>query len=150
MNSCSCPARDQPLSSRKPRCEGVAPCAKLSAVETLRLKRIQLPTHVDELLHAFVRSAGIVPEDAYMVRDRNSLTEGIRDRILKAERNGRSWECWSDSIHTWLFTAEMSLDQSRERGTPVLQVSQFDEEGQLQETGSYVSDQRARWGRCSD
>jgi hypothetical protein len=33
---------------------------------------------------------------------------------------------------------------------PVLQISHFDEEGQLQETGSYVSDQRARWGRCGE
>jgi hypothetical protein len=119
-------------------------------VETLRLKRIQEPTHVDELLHSFVQSAGIVPEDTYVVRDRSGLPEGMRDRILKAERNGHSWECWSDGSRTWLFTAEMLLDQSRERGMPVLQVGQFDEEGQLQETGCYVSGKRARWGRCSD
>jgi hypothetical protein len=119
-------------------------------VETLRLKRLQEPTHVDELLHSFVQSRGLVPEDTYVVRDRSGLPEGMRDRILKAERNGQSWECWSDGNHTWLFTAEMSLAESRERGLAVLRVSQFDAEGQLQETGCYVSDQHARWGRCSD
>jgi hypothetical protein len=119
-------------------------------VETLRLKLIQQPSQVDRLLYAFVLSSGALPEEACQVRDRADLTDVLRDKILKAERNGWSWGCWTTGNETWLFTGEMSLALSRERGLPVLRVNRYDKTGLLVEAGRYASDPRGRWQRCGE
>ena len=55
--------------------------------------------------------------------------------------------CWADSYHGWLFTCEMSLPLSRERGAPVLQVDLYDEAGELKDTGIWVTDPEGKWTR---
>ena len=57
----------------------------------------------------------------------------IRDRVLKADREGDSWECWAEPDLVSLFVAEMSLTLSRERGSPVLRVYRYQSDGQMQE-----------------
>ncbi len=57
------------------------------------------------------------------------------------------------SLVIWRHTETEVLratDTSIERGMPVLRVSQFDQEGRLQEAGCYVFGQLARWVHCSD
>ncbi|MGH8141080.1 MAG: hypothetical protein ACREU2_00965 [Steroidobacteraceae bacterium] len=119
-------------------------------METLRLKLIQQPSHVDRLLSSLIRVMQLVPQDAYMVRERSELTDVLRDRILKAERNGCSWECWSDGKQACLFIAEMSLPLSRERGSPVLLISQYSQDGELKESSHWVTDEQERWRRSGD
>jgi hypothetical protein len=44
----------------------------------------------------------------------------------------------------------MSLPLSRERGSPVLLVNRYSESAELQDAGSWMSDQEGKWRRCAD
>ncbi len=58
------------------------------------------------------------------------------------------WSCWTNGSHTWLFTCEMSMVLSRERGTPVLQASLHNTDGSLKESGARTIDPLGTW-HCS-
>ena len=62
---------------------------------------------------------------------------------------GHVWACWADNFHTWLFTCEMSLPLSHKRSAPVLEVSIYDEAGELKEAGSWVAGRGGNWSRCA-
>jgi hypothetical protein len=120
-------------------------------MQTLRLKFIQQQnSRLDRLLHAFTTSRAGLSDEAYMVRDWAALPVLTREHISRAERTGRSWECWVDGERTWLFIAEMAMEPSRERGNPVLKISRHAEDGQLHDCGQWVSDKEQRWRRLGD
>jgi hypothetical protein len=69
---------------------------------------------------------------------------------MEARKAGKSWRCWTDAgFHIWLFVGEMSLPLSRERGSPVLRVEHFREDG-LRETNNWMIDRQGKWHRCVD
>jgi hypothetical protein len=119
-------------------------------VETVRLRKIQQPSRVQRLLEAFISRCEILPPDSYQIRDAKALPEALRKVRTRASQQGRVWSCWAFSSHAWLFTCDMSLALSRERGVPVLQVSVHDEHGQVTESGSWMIDRQGNWMRCSD
>jgi len=51
---------------------------------------------------------------------------------------GRVWACWAYGAQLGLFTAEMFLPLSRERGTPVLRVNRYNDRGELMEAGDWL------------
>jgi hypothetical protein len=66
-------------------------------------------------------------------------------RILAlATGTGQTWSCWAHKFRTWLFTAEMSLPLSRERGTPVLQVSHWGDDGTHEASGCWMADRKGK------
>lgn len=84
------------------------------------------------LLVALASNSGIVGENAYLVRDQSGMPSMLQRLIGEAVQQGRSWCCWADdSRRAWLFTGEMSLALSRERGSPVLDVKVYRENGTL-------------------
>lgn len=119
-------------------------------METKRLRTIQEPFRLEILLEALISRAQLVREDAYQVRDPEVVPSALRRVAREAAQEGRVWACWAYGGQHWLFTAEMSLDASRERGTPVLRVSRYGEDGELVETGSWIADPQRGWDRCSD
>jgi len=70
--------------------------------------------------------------------------------VERTAEQGRVWACWTDGHEIRLFTCEMSLPLSRERGTPVLVVSRYDEHGELQDAGTWVADPEGKWRRFAD
>ncbi len=102
-------------------------------METVRLRKIQQPSQVERLLEGFVLRA---------------LSPQLQRVVQRATQKGNVWACWADSYNTWLFTREMSLPLSRERGAPVLRVYLYDEAGELKEPGIWVADQEGKWSRC--
>jgi hypothetical protein len=114
------------------------------------LRTIRQPSRVDRLLHAFITSSTGLSEIAYMVRDWAFLPEVLRTRITGSERSGCSWECWVDGEHTWLFIADAPPGSADERGNPVLRICRYGQDGQLQDTGHWVSDPQHRWRRLAD
>lgn len=76
-----------------------------------------------------------------------SVLQGL---IFRATRQGLAWCSWADGSQIWLLTGDMQLDQSRERGTPVLNVQLYDEAGELNDTGSWFVDKRGEWRRAAD
>ncbi len=120
------------------------------SVETLRLSKLQQsPSHIKRLLEALVVRAKLVPEDAYQVRLTSAVPEELRGVAELAAKEGRVWACWGHGFRAWLFTAEMSLDLSRERGAPVIQVNVYDEAG-VKDSGLWMPNGDGSWQRCAD
>jgi hypothetical protein len=69
----------------------------------------------------------------------------LQKAVKEAAQQGRVWACWATAHETSLFTCEMSLPLSRERGTPVLQVNRYDENGELKDAGSWTTDPEGKW-----
>lgn len=118
-------------------------------METMRLRTIQQPSQLDALLESFVRSRGQVPADAHRVLDRSELPGALQRVAIRARKSGHAWAAWGDGPRLWFFTAEMSLDLSRERGQPVLQVTAHAEDGQIVESGPWVRVRDGQWQRAS-
>jgi hypothetical protein len=129
--------------SERNRCAG-----SNGVMETVRLRRIQEPSHVERLLEAYVSRGDLLPKDAFQIRAMRALSPQLQRVVTRATQKGHVWACWADSYHTWLFTCEMSLPLSRERGAPVLLIDQYDEAGELKDSGTWVSDQDGKWRRC--
>jgi len=119
-------------------------------METLRLRRMQEPSRVQRLLEAFVARSHILPEGAYPVRDPRELPASLKNVIARALAQGHVWVCWARTSQIWLFTCEMSLALSRERGAPVVLVRCYDEDGALQDSGTWRFDPLGNWSRCAD
>ncbi len=92
-------------------------------METMRLRRIQHPAEVERLLESYIHRANILPKDADQIRIAGSVPRELRGLVMQAVKLGKTWSCWTRGSETWLFTAEMSLELSRERGAPVLQIN---------------------------
>jgi hypothetical protein len=119
-------------------------------METLRLQTIQKPAHVEGLLQSLVKSLGILPDGSDKVADRSELPSALQKVVIKATKDGQSWRAWMHGgVHIWLFVAEMSLPLSRERGSPLIQVKSYREDG-LRESANWLVDRQGKWHRCID
>jgi hypothetical protein len=119
-------------------------------METLRLRRIQEPSRVERLLDAYISRTAILPNGSYQVRQPRELPDSLRSTIAHANAQGESWSCWVQGSRVWLFVCEMSLALSRERGTPVLLVRQYNEDGEVTDSGTWRFDAAGVWTRCAD
>lgn len=119
-------------------------------METLRLRGIQQPSRLERLLETYIQRRKLVPPAAYQIRDAASLPRELRRILGCATEQGQVWSCWAHGTRLWLFVCDMSLPSSRERGTPVLQVSLYAEDASLQDSGSWTTDPRGNWNRCAD
>jgi hypothetical protein len=119
-------------------------------METRRLRTIQQPSNVERLLETLVSRANFLPKDSYQIRDPSALSSQLQAVLTRALQEGRVWGCWANSYETWLFTCEMSLPLSRERGAPVLLVNRYSESGELTDAGSWMTNPDGKWRRCED
>jgi hypothetical protein len=119
-------------------------------METLRLRKIQQPSEVERLLESYISRANILPASAYPIRDTRAIPNELRGWVAKALKQGNAWSCWASNSRTWLFTAEMSIALSRERGTPVLQVNRYLDDGVLEESANLMLDKTGKWSRCAE
>jgi hypothetical protein len=121
-----------------------------SAMETKRLRMIQQPLHLERLLDAYITRSDVIPKDSYQIRDPDAVMARLRRILLQAVEDGRVWACWACDMQQWLFTADMSLPLSRERGTPVLSINRYGEDGELEETGTWLVGPDGLWQRCAE
>jgi hypothetical protein len=119
-------------------------------MDTKRLRTIQQPAHLERLLEAYITRSNVIPPDSYQIRDPDAVIPQLRSIALQAAAEGRVWACWAYGAQLWLFTAEMSLPLSRERGTPVLCVNRYDDHGELMEAGDWLLDADGFWRRCAE
>ena len=120
-------------------------------METVRLRAIQeQPSRVERLLVAFALRSGIVSPHAHMVRDQLLMPAALQGVIFRAMREDRAWCAWRDNSRMRLLTCEMLLDSSRERGSPVLNVHLYGEDGRLEDSASWAVDNEGKWCRRSD
>src|SRR5438132_10269529 len=86
-----------------------------------------------------------LPKFSYQLRDPKALSGPLQAILAGTLQDGHAWTRWASSFHTWLFTCEMALPLSRERGAPVLRVSRYKETGELTEVGAWTPDRDGRW-----
>ncbi len=117
-------------------------------METVRLRAIQeQPSRVERLLVAFALRSGLVSPDAHMVRDQRLMPAVLQGVIFRAMRKDYAWCAWKDNSRIRLLTCEMLLDRSRERGSPVLNVHLYGEDGELEDSASWAIDNEGKWCR---
>jgi hypothetical protein len=119
-------------------------------METERLRKIQQPAHLERLLDAYITRSNVVPKDSYQIRDSDAVVAPLRRIVPRAVEEGRVWACWAYGAQQWLFTADMSLPLSRERGTPVLSINRYGEDGELKDAGAWLVGPDGFWQRCAE
>jgi hypothetical protein len=118
-------------------------------METLRLRSIQNPSHVGRMLQALIERCALIPGGCQEVLDLATLPAQLEALVMRALDEGRVWTCWSDAHETHLFTCEMSLPLSRERGTPVLLVNRYNDKAELKDAGTWLADPQGKWRKLT-
>lgn len=118
----------------------------MGGMRTLTLRGMQQPSYLDTLLDALVAQIGVLPENAHPIRDPGNLPAALRRIASMATHVGQSWACWANERDHWLFVAELPLT----RGTPVLQLDQYNEHGELRASSKWHCDDNDQWLRSTD
>jgi hypothetical protein len=118
-------------------------------LETQRLKTIQIPDRTLGLLESFATSVLNVPVGARRLNSIDELPRNLRRHVGIGPDKQYVWFAWSDGERTSLLTGALSLEHSRERGRPVLEVRTYDPDGLLDEAAIWVRIGFDQWVRCS-
>jgi len=118
-------------------------------METIRLRQLQEPPQVERLLNVLASGSKVLPPGAYQIHGHSAVPRELRKLALRATQKGQAWSCWAHTFQTWLFTGEMSLPLSRERGAPVLLVNLYNDGG-LQDSAPWMPDRNGKWCRCEE
>ena len=118
--------------------------------ETLSLRTIQKPNLCEQSVDACVRSRKMVPHDAIRLTSVSELTTPLRQlACTDALAESAVWRAWSDASAIWFVTGTISLELSRERGRPVLQMRVYDREGVLEEEFTCMHTTANVWQRIN-
>jgi hypothetical protein len=117
-------------------------------METAKLRALQRPSETDSLLDSFVWNRPANPKGLRKVVNLTELSAALQKIARNAKQQNRAWGAWTDERNDWLYTAEMSLAMSRERGHPVLEVASFNEDGHLEESEVWMRTGDGRWQQC--
>ena len=112
-------------------------------MRTLTLRNMQQPSYLDTVLYSLVMEMGVLPRDAYPVRQSEKLPRRLREIAETNTHLGNSWGCWTDDRCHWLFIANLPLT----RGRPVLHLNRYDAGGDLRETSYWCCDDNDQWQR---
>jgi hypothetical protein len=85
---------------------------------------------------------------------RTALSELSVPLLALAQRNSRADSAtaclaWSEGAAMWFVAGTTSLEMSRERGRPVLQLLIYGEDGALNEALNCVQTAANTWERCA-
>jgi hypothetical protein len=112
-------------------------------METMKLRAIQLPGNAGELLDSFIRAEGHLADDSRELKRERELTPTLEKLAQRSLDDGGVWRAW-------LWASEVSLALSRERGMPVMEVRRYDENGNVEESGTWVRVRLDQWQRCNE
>ena len=119
-------------------------------MQTVRLRAIQKPNECEELVEACVRAREIVPQGAVRLTALSDLSVPLRRLARKGALPESSvWLAWGDADVMWFVAGASSLELSRERGRPVLQLRVYNEAGRLQEALTCVQTRANAWEQCA-
>ena len=118
------------------------------ATETDRLRTIQKPNLCQQLVEACVRGRKMIPHEAFRLTALSELTKPLQ-RLARTNALAECavWLAWSDAGTIWFVTGMTSLELSRERGRPVLQMRVYNREGTLQEALACLHTSADVWER---
>ena len=117
-------------------------------MKTQVLKAIQIPNRTLELLASFATDVLRVPDSAPRVTRLDDLPLHLRRHIGNGPGKQYVWFAWYTGERVSLVTGALSLELSRERGRPVLEVRSYDADGLLDEAATWVRTDATSWARC--
>jgi hypothetical protein len=118
-------------------------------METKQLRAIQNPQRTALMLESWALSQSFLPAQAYRVRTLKELSLPLRDIARRCNGGESVWSAWTDGLRIWFVAAVPSLELSRERGKPVLQVKVLDEGGMMIRAEHCVYTMSHGWQQCS-
>lgn len=118
-------------------------------MHTMRLFAYQRPSRIAALLGSLLQAPGRLPGRARQITDRSDLPSALQKVVLKSQHTEQVWSAWTDEGRIWLFMAEMSLELSRERGCPVLQVGSYEMDGKLKVWQLWACLNDGTWQQCA-
>lgn len=118
-------------------------------MQTMRLFAYQTPSRVEALLESLLQAREHFPRKARKVTDRSELPSALQKIVIKLKNSDRVWSAWANEDRIWLFTAEMSLELSRERGCPALQVGSYEVDGKLKVWQLWTCLKDGTWQQCA-
>lgn len=118
-------------------------------MQTMKLAALQAPSRVQTLLESLMQ-ARLTPRGARRITDRYELPSSLQKIVIKCRTAEKAWNAWTDDYVTCLFTAEMSLALSRERGCATLHVGRYDMNGRMREWQIWVMLNDGTWQRCAE
>jgi len=125
-----------------------APMVECVIMETQRLRTVQHPGRIGDLLDSLIGSVPLVPAGAIRVASAAVLPAPLRLLSRLIDRRDSVWRAWSEGGRIWFFEALFSLDLSRERGKPVIRLMQYDEVGDVARVMTFVSTIEHGWQQC--
>ena len=126
-----------------------APTEACVIMETQRLRTVQHPARVGDLLDSLLGTQQMIPPGLIRVVSASLLPAPLRVLSRCIERRDGAWRAWTDGARVWFFEALLSLALSRERGKPVIQLKEYDEVGDLERVMTFVSTAAHGWQRCA-
>jgi hypothetical protein len=119
-------------------------------METMKLRVMAQPKSAVDLLDSFIRLAGNLPHGSHQLKEERELTPTLSKLAQRSLDEGAVWRAWTDDRAMWLWSCEVSLARSRERGLPVMEVRRYDEFGSIEESGTWVRLRAEIWQRCNE
>ncbi len=117
-------------------------------METQRLKSIQVPDRTVHLLESFACDRFGISRGAYRLRNLSELPPQLRRHVGDGPAQQYAWFAWQVDESIYLVTGSMSLERSRERGRPVLEIRSYNPRGMLEEFAAWVRTHGDHWERC--
>jgi len=118
-------------------------------MKTLKLRTLQHPTQLDELLSSLAINQNWQPAATPRLADIRALSPVLQKLVGKAIEADGAWLAWTGFDGVRLLIAEMSLELSRERGSPALTVAYHNDAGELQEYCQWIQLVDGTWQRCA-
>jgi hypothetical protein len=118
-------------------------------MHTMRLFAYQRPSRIAALLDSLVQSRGQLSATALKVTDCSELPSALQRIVIKSQHTQQVWSAWNDAQGISLYTAEMSLELSRERGCPALQVGTYEMNGKLMGWKLWACLNDGTWQQCA-
>lgn len=118
-------------------------------MQTMRLFAYQRPSRVEALLESLLQARWSLPAKARKVTDRSELPSALQKIVIRLKNAERVWSAWINEERIWFFTAEMSLELSRERGYPALHVGSYEVDGKLRTWQLWVCLKDGTWQQCA-
>ncbi len=109
---------------------------------------MQAPRRALGLLVSLVQRHGDLPLSAYRVNSAKELSPALRQMASAAPSGEYVWVAWQDGERIWFYTAALSLELSRERGRPILELWLYNERAELHEASTWLRNADESWRQC--
>lgn len=116
---------------------------------TQRLNAIRTPSKGEVLARSLLSQAVRAPFGAYWITNPAELSSQLQRIVRKLDQEAAVWEAYSTHLSLHFFTAEVNFDLSRDRGKPVLRLSEYSENGRLIQDEFWVRLTDHDWSRCA-